>query len=63
LPSIKAMEHENTYPVCKSSGLRRFTVYTLPPSGISLQAKASRLWREEVHCRPSFLSLEGRGLR
>ena len=39
LPGIKATEQEGTYPVCKSSDLRQFTVYTLPLSGISSQAK------------------------
>jgi len=39
LLSIKAMEQEDTYPVCESLGLRQFTVYTLPLSGISSQAK------------------------
>jgi hypothetical protein len=59
LPSIKVMEPENTYPVCESWGLRQFTAYTLPLSGISSQAKILLLWREGMLCKPNFLSIEG----
>ena len=63
LLNIKAMERENTYPVCKSSGLRQFTVYTLPLSGMSSQAKALTLWLRVILSPSPFVILTLNGVK